>query len=67
LDVWFFRDRGRIDYVFENDNNRYKHGQAIMKNKFTQKLYKGQVIDLLIKRNGKNRTLIQCLYFDSLE
>lgn len=67
LDVWFFRDRGRIEYVFEIENNRFSNGQAIMKNKFTKKLNKGQVIELLIKKNGNIRTLIQDLYFDSLE
>ncbi|PKK99223.1 MAG: hypothetical protein CVV57_03400 [Tenericutes bacterium HGW-Tenericutes-2] len=65
INVGFFKDRGRIDYVYEKDNNRYIHGQAVMKNKYTKKLQKGQVIDLLIKKNVKNKTMILDLYFDN--
>jgi hypothetical protein len=63
-DVWFYKDRGRIECVFENDNGRYQYGQAIMKNKFTKQLKKGQVIDILIRSNENNKALIQDLYFD---
>jgi|GEM_PF-2386628 len=38
ISVGFFKDRGRIDYVYEINNNRYVHGQAVMKNKYTKKL-----------------------------
>jgi len=63
LDVGFYKDRGRIEYVFECDNKRYKSAQAIMKTKLTVGLNKGQVIKLLVKRDSK-KALIRDLFFD---
>ena len=65
ISVGFFKDRGRIDYVYEINNNRYVHGQAVMKSKYTKKLQKGQTINLLIKKSAEKKAMILDLYFDN--
>jgi DNA integrity scanning protein DisA with diadenylate cyclase activity len=65
LGIWFFKDRGRIEYIYVYDQKNHKHGQAIMKNKFTTKLKQGQAIHVL-KKQDNGKTLIRDLYFDVL-
>lgn len=63
LGVGFFKDRGRIEYMYVYDQKNHKHGQAIMKNKYTTQLKQGQAIYVL-KKKINHKTIIRDLNFD---
>ena len=60
--ISFFRDRGRVEYVYTHQGQRYASGNAIMKVKQTQALKVGEQVVLMIDGNNPKRAFIRDLY-----
>lgn len=60
--VSFFRDRGRVDYLYIYQGQKYVSGNAIHKVKQTQSLKVGEQVIVMIHRNNPKRAFIRDLY-----
>ncbi len=60
--VFFFRDRGRVDYVYTYQGQKYISGNAVHKVKQTESLYIGQQVILMVDPNNPKRAFIRDLY-----
>lgn len=60
--VSFFRDRGRVDYVYTYQGQKYVSGNAIHKVKQTLALKVGEQVVLMVDRNNPKRAFIRDLY-----
>lgn len=60
--VSFFRDRGRVDYVYTYQGQKYVSGNAIHKVKQTLALKAGEQVVLMVDRNNPKRVIIRDLY-----
>ena len=60
--VFFFRDRGRVDYSFTYNGQKYITGNALHKVKQTSELRVGDSVTVLIDRNNPKRACIRNLY-----
>jgi hypothetical protein len=60
--VFFFRDRGRVDYTFTYNGQKYITGNALHKVKQTSALRVGDAVTVLLDRNDPRRTCIRELY-----
>ena len=60
--VSFFRDRGRVDYVYTYQGQKYVSGNAIHKVKQTLALKAGEQVVLMVDRNNPKRAFIRNLY-----
>lgn len=61
-DIGFFRDRGRVTYVFTIQGERYQVSNAIMKTAFTRSLQRGQKIKVISHRDNPKSAFIRDLY-----
>ncbi len=62
IDIWFYKDRGRVTFVYQIDDMLFKRGMAIMKTKHTKSFQKGQEVDLLVNSNAHKKAIIKVLY-----
>lgn len=60
--VFFFRDRGRVDFIFTYQNQKYMAGTAIHKVKQTQALFSGQPVIVMVDRNKPKNSFIRDLF-----
>lgn len=60
--VSFFRDRGRVDYIYTYQGQKYASGNAVHKVKQTQALKVGDPVVVVIDRNNPKRAFIRDLY-----
>lgn len=60
--VSFFRDRGRVDYVYTYQGQKHVSGNAIHKVKETIALNIGEQVVLVVDRNNPKRAFIRNLY-----
>jgi hypothetical protein len=60
--VFFFRDRGRVEYMFTYNGQEYITGNALHKVKQTSALKVGDKVTVLLDRNDPRRTCIRDLY-----
>jgi hypothetical protein len=60
--VFFFRDRGRADYTFTYNGQKYFTGNALHKVRQTGELGVGDSVTVLIDRNNPKRACIRDLY-----
>jgi hypothetical protein len=60
--VFFFRDRGRVEYVYTYQGQKYTSGNAVHKVKQTQALQVGEQVSVMIDRNNPKRAFIRDLY-----
>ncbi len=60
--VSFFRDRGRVDYVYTHQGQKYASGNPIHKVKQTLALKVGEQVVLMVDRNNPKRAFIRDLY-----
>lgn len=60
--VFFFRDRGRVDYAYTYQGQNYTSGNAIHKVKQTRALMIGEQVTLVVDRNNPKRAFIRNLY-----
>ena len=63
--VFFFRDRGRVDYTFTYNGQKYITGNALHKVKQTSELRVGDSVTVLIDRNNPKRACIRDLYLQN--
>lgn len=61
-DVDFFRDRGRVSYVYSVQGSKMIGGAAVMKTKETKELIVGQPVTLVVDRSHLKRAFIKALY-----
>lgn len=62
VDVWFMKDRGRVTYSYEIDDQKFTRANAIMKTKETKTLVKGETVDILVKHDAYKKAIIKHLY-----
>jgi hypothetical protein len=60
--VFFFRDRGRIDYVYTYQGQKYASGNTVHKVKQTRSLLVGEQVIVMLDRNNPKRAYIRNLY-----
>jgi hypothetical protein len=60
--VWFYRDRGRIEYIYTFQGQKYRGGNAIMKNKRTLAFQPGDQVLVAVDRKHPKRAFIRDLY-----
>lgn len=61
-DISFYRDRGRVAYIFMYQNQKYINSNAIMKNGKTKVLYIGEQKIVLVNRDNPKISLLKDLY-----
>jgi hypothetical protein len=62
--VVFFRDRGRVEYVYTYLDQKYASGNAILKTSRTKRLQPGMQIVLVVDRSQPRRAFIRDLYLE---
>jgi hypothetical protein len=60
--IGFFRDRGRVEYIYNFNGQDYRSGNAIMKTKLTKSFAQGQVVELCVSRENPSKALIKKIY-----
>jgi hypothetical protein len=60
--VWYFRDRGRVEYIYTYRGEKYQGGNAIHKSKYTRFLETQDRVTVLVDGNNPKRSFIQELY-----
>jgi len=61
----FFRDRGRVEYIYTHQGQRYQSGNAINRSPLTSRLRQGDATTLVVDRNRPERAFIRDLYVGS--
>jgi hypothetical protein len=62
--VVFFRDRGRVEYVYTYLDQKYASGNAILKTAGTKRLQPGMQVTLVVDRSQPRRAFIRDLYLE---
>lgn len=62
IDIGFFRDRGRVTYVFTIQGERHQVSNAVMKTKFTKALQLGQKVIVVAQRDNPKTAFIRDMY-----
>ena len=62
LDISFFRDRGRVSYIYTVQGVRYQSGNAIMRNRVTRALQPGQKVVIVVNRDNPKNAFIRDIY-----
>lgn len=62
-DISFFRDRGRVSYIFTYQNQKYLNGNAIIANERTRQILVGEQRMVLVDRNNPKKSIIKDLYY----
>jgi hypothetical protein len=60
--VSFFRDRGRISYIYTYGGQKYECGNAVSKGRFTTALSQGQAVTVVVDENNPKRAFVRELY-----
>jgi len=60
--IYFFRGRGRVEYVYSFQGQKYMSGNAINRTKTTRALSDGQHITLLVDPNNPKRAFVKEIY-----
>jgi len=60
--VWFFRDRGRINYSYTYLGQNYSSGNVVMKIKKTRQIKVGDQVVVMVNRNKPKQAFIRDLY-----
>lgn len=60
--VFFFRDRGRVDYIYTHNGQKYTSGNAVMKTKRTKALQVGDEVIVMIDSSNPKRAYLRDLY-----
>jgi uncharacterized protein DUF3592 len=62
LDISFFRDRGRVSYIYTVQGERFQSSNAIMKNRITRSLQSGQKVKIVVNRDNPKIAFIRDIY-----
>lgn len=60
LNLW--KDRGRVEYEYEIDGEKYRSGNALHRSKFVNSLAEGQKVTIIISKNNHKKGLIKEMY-----
>ncbi len=60
--VWFYRDRGRVEYTYTYLGEKHQRGTAIHRTRRTRDLQIDQDVILVVDRGNPKRALIRDLY-----
>jgi hypothetical protein len=60
--VYFFQDRGRVDYLYSIDGKKYSGSIAIHKNANTQAFEVGQAVTVVVDKAQPDKGLVAELY-----
>ena len=60
--VSFYRDRGRVDYIYTHQGQKYASGNMVHKVKQTQMIKVGDKVIVMVDRNNPKRAFIRDLY-----
>lgn len=60
--ILFFRDRGRVEYIYTHQGQKYLGSTTLHKVRQTQALQVGQQVIVMIDRNNPKRAFIRDLY-----
>lgn len=60
--IGFFRGRGRVDYTYTHQGQKYISGNAINRTKHTKGLQSGQQVTILVDRNTPKRAFVKDIY-----
>lgn len=62
LGVGFFRGRGRVDYTYTFQGQKYQSSNSINRSKYTRNLRDGQTATLLVNRENPKQAFIKEIY-----
>lgn len=60
--VSFFRDRGRVDYIFSYHGQKFTAGNIVRRGRLAKSYKVGDEVVVMIDRNNPNRAYIRDLY-----
>lgn len=60
--VSFFRDRGRITYIYTIQGERYQSSNAVMQHRLTKALQRGQKVVIMANRDNPKIAFIRDIY-----
>lgn len=60
--VSFFRDRGRVTYIYTIQGERYQSSNAVMQHRLTKALYQGQKVIIMANRENPKVAFIRDIY-----
>lgn len=60
--IWFYKDRGRIEFKYEYFGKCYQTGTAILKNKVTTQFNEGSEILLIVDSKEPTRAFAEAFY-----
>jgi hypothetical protein len=60
--VWFYKDRGRIEFSYELDGRRLTGGNAVHKTRRTRAIEEGMAVTILLDPHNPKTTLLLDLY-----
>jgi hypothetical protein len=60
--VWFYKDRGRIEFSYELDGRRLTGGNAVHKTRRTSAIEEGMAVTILLDPHNPKTTLLLDLY-----
>lgn len=60
--IYFFRGRGRVEYVYTFQGQKYASGNAINKTKYTRVLRDGQSITVFLDPENPKRAFVKEIY-----
>lgn len=60
LNLW--KDRGRVEYEYEIDGEKYRSGNALHRNKFVNSLEEGQEVIIIVSKNNHKKGFIKEIY-----
>ncbi len=58
----FFRGRGRVDYAYSFQGQKYSSGNTVSKTKYTKDLRVGQQVTVCVDRNNPRRAFVKEIY-----
>jgi hypothetical protein len=58
----FVKDRGRVEYRYEQNGQAYRSGNAIMKNRRTRSLARGQTVTVYVHPSNPERAYLEEIY-----
>jgi hypothetical protein len=60
--VRFFRGRGRVDYTYSFQGQKFVGGNSVNRTKSTRALHDGQKVTILMDRNDPKRAFVKEIY-----
>lgn len=61
-DISFYRDRGRVAYIFMFQNEKYLNSNAVMKHGKSRMLQVGEQTIVLVNRDNPKKSILKDLY-----